>query len=212
MTTFTVILPHKRNPGNDAALVIALEMLTANTVNDFILLMDAAYDQPLYPRVDAMVVQATTECCVYWSSDMFPAPNWDVPMLELYNEHSFVTNTLVEPGAIGVWHQNLTEDFGRRADNFRRAEFEQWCKTAPVPDGEGWFAPYMFPRSGYLAHGGLDRESVSSRHGGWTTSDMDLFECWKASGNRVIRARGSFTYHLQRYSDEGEQMHEKRGG
>lgn len=209
--TFTIILPHKRNPGNDAALHIALDMLMANTTSDFILLMDAAYDQPLYPRVDAMVRNAPTQCCVYWSSDMFPAPGWDAPMLDLYDEHTFVTNTLVEPGAIGVWHLNLTQDFGRRPDTFRRAAFEQWCKTAPTPDGEGWFAPYMFPRDGWLAHGGLDRPRPSSQHGAWTTTDMDLFEAWKASGNRVARAKGSFAYHLQRYSEVEEQQHEKRG-
>lgn len=30
---FTVILPHKRNPGNDAALSICMDMLKANTVS-----------------------------------------------------------------------------------------------------------------------------------------------------------------------------------
>lgn len=47
MTTpaFTVILPHKRNPGNDAALRICIDMLMANTRADFILMMDAAADE-----------------------------------------------------------------------------------------------------------------------------------------------------------------------
>jgi hypothetical protein len=206
---FTIILPHRRNPGNDAALRIALDMIQQNTVNDYILLMDAAVNQPLYPRVNAMVQAAMTECCVYWSSDMFPAPGWDVPMLELYNAQTFVTNVLVEPGAIGVYHESLTQDFGRKPEQFRRAEFEQWCKTAPVPSGEGWYAPYMFPRTGWLAHGGLDLARLEPGQE-WSCLDIDLFERWKASGNRVVRAR-SYAYHLQRYSDIEEQTAEKRG-
>lgn len=206
---FTVLLPHKRNPGNDAALRIALDCLYTNTKNDFILISDAAYDSPLCPRVNAMVAQATTDILVYTASDMFFAPQWDVPMLEAYDEHTFVTNVVVEPGAIAMHHLNLHKDFGRKPETFNRASFEQWAGSseAHFPNGEGWYAPYMFPRAGFLAMGGLD--TTLTAPDGFTAADTVLFDKWKAAGNKVVRAR-SYCYHLQRYSDIGEQEHSKR--
>lgn len=207
MTELTIILPHKRNPGNDAALRIALDMLFANTRADFHLLIDAAYDQPLYERLNRMVAQADTECVVYWSSDMFPAPDWDTPMLRLFDSHTFVTNVLVESGAIGVHHQNVERDFGRRPETFRRAEFEAWAATKPpYPPGEGWYAPFMFPKTGFLELGGLRLDLGPFPAG---APDIELFKLWKAVGRRVVRA-ASYTYHMQRYSDVQEQEAAKR--
>ena len=79
---FTILLPHKRNTGNDEALNLCLDMLFTNTSNEFKLLIDAAYDSPIYPRVNAMARQIDTEYFVYWASDFFAAPMWDVPMLD----------------------------------------------------------------------------------------------------------------------------------
>lgn len=208
MSAITIILPHKRNPGNNAALQIALSCLTDNTHSDFILLMDAAYDKPLYERVNALVKQATTDCCVYWSSDMFAAPGWDTPMLALWGPNAFVTNVLVEPGAIGLHPDNLHKDFGRKPETFRRAEFEEWCLTAPVPNNFGWYAPYMFSRKAYLNYGGLQL-GLKGDHHGFTSADQELFEKWQEDGRHIKRAH-SYTYHLQRYSEIEEQEHEKR--
>lgn len=209
---FTIILPHRRNPGNDRALAIALDMLAANTVNDFILIMDAAANEPLYPRVNAMVFQATTQAVVYWSSDMFPAPGWDVSMLALFDENTFVTNVLVEPGVIGIYPENVGRDFGRKPETFQRSAFETWCETEGPElqlSGEGWYAPVLYPRDGFLSFGGLAL-GMDGDHHGFTPTDVDLFERWKAAGHRVVRARESYTYHLQRYSEPDEQMHVKR--
>lgn len=206
---FTLILPHKRNPGNDRALGVCIDCLMANTISEFILLMDAAYDEPLYPRVNAMIEQATTESCVYWSSDMFAAPGWDVPMLALAAPDAFVTSILVEPGAIGVWPESYERDFGRKPETFQRKAFETYCEVAEMPGGLGWYAPVLYPRSGFLAMGGL-ATSLNTDHHGFTAADIDLFERWKAAGNRIVRAH-SFAYHLQRYSEPSEQMDAKRG-
>lgn len=208
MTDLTIILPHKRNPGNDAALRIALDTLFTNTRADFHLLVDAAVEQPLYERLNRMVAQADTECVVYWSSDMFAAPDWDGPMLALFDANTFVTNALVEPGAIGVHEQNVTRDFGRKPDQFRRAEFEAWAASKPeYPQGEGWYAPFMFPRTGFLELGGLRLDLGPFPQG---APDMELFKLWKSMGRRVVRAQ-SYTYHMQRYSDLEEQEAAKRG-
>lgn len=210
MSAFTVILPHKRNPGNDRALAVCLECLFANTVNDFTLLIDAAEDQPLYPRVNRMVKQAKTECCVYLASDTFLAPNWDTPMLEAWNENTFVTGVLVEPGAIAMHHLNLHKDFGRTPETFRRDQFEAWVASeAPVPSGRGWPCPYMLSKRGFLAHGGLQDAGLTPDQHGFTDADTRLWDAWEAAGNQIIRVR-SFAYHLQRWSALDEQEHEKR--
>jgi hypothetical protein len=66
----------------------------------------------------------------------------------------------------------------------------------------------MFPRSGFLELGGLDTTiDMGYEFGG---ADMALFDKWKATGHDVVRAPGSFVYHLQRYSDVEEQEAEKR--
>lgn len=210
MTAFTIILPHKRNPGNNAALSICLDMLQANTVNDFLLLMDAATNEPLYPRVNAMMRAATTDKIVYWASDMFPAPGWDVPMLAACEPGVIVNNTVVEPGVISMYGGNHKRFFGATPETFRRAAFEEWCAGGGHnAGGEGWFAPYMMYRANFLDMGGLP-EHLPADAMGFSGGDEWFFETWKAAGRKVIRAQNSWVYHLQRWSDEGEQHAEKR--
>lgn len=209
MTTFTVILPHLRNPGNDRALLLAVDMLLANTTHDFTLLVDAVRGGNLYATVNRMMAEASTEYVAYWSSDMFPAPGWDAPMLALAAPDVIVTNVLVEPGVIGMHPDNVHRDFGRKPESFRRAEFEAWAAhDAPVPSGWGWYAPYLISRQAFLDAGGF-RTDLPGDHQGFTPADQLFFEQWQASGKRIQRAR-SFTYHLQRFSEVDEQQHSKR--
>lgn len=208
---FTIILPHKRNPGNDAALKICLDMLMANTANDFVLSMDAACDEPLYPRINRMVEDARTQYCVIISSDIFMAPRWDIPMMAAINCEQFITGVVVEPGAIGVHPQNLERNFGMTPSTFERTNFERWVDTiAPFPPGDGWVVPLMFPRDLWLSMGGLDLSELEFPHSLYAP-DQKLLDGFKASGGTIKRVR-SYAYHLQRWSDEGEQMHTKRSG
>jgi hypothetical protein len=204
---FTIILPHKRNGGNDAALRIALDCLFANTVNDFYLLIDAAADQPLYQRIHWLVTQATTECVVYTASDTFHAPGWDVPMLAAFGENRLVFGVVVEPGMIGVHAGNVGLDFGRRPEQFDRAAFEAWSVSgaAGVPGGYGFPAPMMFPRSLYLAYDYplLDQPDFYPR------DDMIIDRMVADGACERVRVPGYF-YHLQRYSDFAEQGRRER--
>lgn len=207
---FTILLPHKRNSGNDEALNLCLDMLFANTSNEFKLLIDAAYDSPLYPRVNAMARQVDTEYFVYWASDFFAAPAWDVPMLEAAAPDVIVTNVLVEPGAIYPHEMNLLKDFGRKPSTFRRGEFEEWSQTdqAPMLSGKGWYAPYLINTNSFLEHGGIV-DNLYPDDQGFSAGDEMFFRAWEASGKRVQRVR-SFTYHLQRFSVIEEQTAAKR--
>jgi len=207
--TFTIILPHKRNPRNDDALAICLDCLARNTVNDFALIMDACEDEPIYPRVNAMMDTVYTDCMVYWASDMFAAPGWDVPMLELWSAdplNTLVTNIVVEPGVIAMHGQNLHRDFGRLPETFNRAAFEAWAQNeAPEMAGEGWFCPYMVDAPSTDC---LETDRLSSD--GFSDADQRFFERWKAAGKRIVRAQRSYVYHLQRWSDPVEQEAGKR--
>jgi len=206
-SAFTVLLPHRLNPRNNDALSICLDCLARNTRNDFTLLMDAAVDHELYPVMNRLVEKAPTDMCVFMHSDMFVAPGWDSAMLDAFDENTFVTGLLVEPGAIGVHSGNVQKDFGRKPETFRRAEFEAWAASLDAPEakGEGWFAPYFFSRKRWFANGGHNVVGITE----WTNRDIDMFEKWKAEGGRVVQAR-AFVYHLQRYSDPIEQSHPKR--
>lgn len=210
MAAFTIILPHKRNPGNDRALAVCVSCLMANTHNDFKLIIDAANDQPLYPRINAMVEQSTTDCVVYLASDVFVTPNWDVPMLALWEPDTIVNNIIVEPRAIAMYAENLEKDFGRTPEQFlsQREAFEQWTLDAHFPAGEGWFSGYMFSRSKFIEMGMFQTGYMTDGQG-FSNADQKFFDDWKASGRRVVRAR-SYSYHLQRWSDIDEQNHEKR--
>lgn len=207
---FTVILPHLNNPGNNDALSICLDCLTRNTVNEFALILDTDTSQSLYATVNRMVKQTYTDCCVYLASDTFVAPGWDAPMLEAWNRTTIVTGVLVEPGAIGIHANNVYKEFGRKPETFRRADFEKWAElVAPFADNEGWPCPYMVSKEQFLLMGGFRTDLQGDMHG-FTPADMVFWNDWKASGRKIQRVR-SYAYHLQRYSQEDEQMHEKRG-
>lgn len=206
---YTVLLPHKLNPRNNDALSICLDCLARNSRHDYALLMSAAVDQPLYETMNRLVWEAPTDTCVFMHSDMFVAPSWDIGMLDVYNENTFVTGLLVEPGAIALAACNVLRNFGRRPETFRREDFEAWAcgPEAPHASGQGWFAPYMFSRKRWLDLGGHDLTSSSGVV--WTDLDIQLFDRHKNSGGRVVQAQ-AVVYHLQRWSEIEEQEAAKR--
>lgn len=210
MAAFTLILPHKRNAGNDAALRICLDCLMTNTVNDFHLLIDAATDQPLYERIHRLALQATTECVVYTCSDTFHAPGWDVPMLAAFHPAALVFGVVVEPGMIGVHVGNLGMDFGRRPEQYDRHAFEQWAAltTDPLPAGYGFPAPMMFGRTLYLQYDYPFEQADSLEF--YPRDDVIIDRMVAAGVCQRIRVP-SYFYHLQRYSDFVEQGRLERG-
>lgn len=207
---FTVILPHKVNDGNNAALRIALDCLITNTANDFKLLIDAAADSPLFPRINRLIRQVDTEIAVYACSDTFLCKAWDIPMLAAYTPETIVTNVIVEPGAIALHHMNICRDYGRKPETFQREAFEAFAADAgsPFPDGRGWPGVYMFNVQKVLEFGGLV-EGLPGDSAGFSAGDTALWDAWEAAGNKIVRAR-SYAFHLQRFSEIEEQEHEKR--
>lgn len=204
---FSVLLPHLRNPGNDRALQVALRMLEENTDSDYILCLDTTKSDPLIPRMNKLVEQSPTEICVFTSSDIFLAPHWDTLMMDAYALDTIVTGVVVEPGVMGVHEMNYGYNFGVTPETFKRDRFERFAeKEVPTLAGDGWVVPYMFHRDRWLALGGLSDDQGDLLV---TPADERYFQQWKVAGNKIVRTK-SCAYHLQRWSDIGEQEAGKR--
>lgn len=202
MTVLSVLIPHKRSPANDRALSIALSCLVDNTDVDYELIIDAQTPADPYVLLNCMARRARSEYIVFGNSDLFFARNWARPMLEVARPDWIVTGVLVEPGAIGVHIQNHPRNFGMRPETFDRTAFEAWCAETPEsPQGDGWYFPSMHHRSSFLDFGGFDTVLGAFPE----PLDAIYWDRWKSNGRKVHRVM-SFAYHLQAFSNEGEQQ------
>lgn len=206
MPEMSVLIAHKREPANDAALAIALAMLEANTAAKYELLIDDTTPADPYQIYNDLAARASCEWIVFLNSDTFAGPEWDAPILKAAAHDTIVTPVLVECGSIGVNVMNFERNFGNTPANFKRAEFEAWVRGGgEMRDGEGWYMPSLHPRAEFLAMGGFP-----THRGTFGIDQIDTFywEAWRAAGNKVTRVK-SFFYHLQYWSSAFEQ--EKRG-
>ena len=82
MPAFSVLIAHKREPANDAALDIALDMLADNTIHDYELLIDDTTPADPYVIYNDLAERASCNWIVFLNSDTFAGPGWDVPMVD----------------------------------------------------------------------------------------------------------------------------------
>jgi GT2 family glycosyltransferase len=199
----SVLIPHLREPANDKALAVNLEMLVDNTGVDYELIVEAvATRRDIYGVCNSMVARANSEWVVFGNSDVFMAPDWAEPMLEAAQPNRIVTGVVVECGAIAVNILNHHRNFGMTPESFDREAFERWVREAPeVPIGAGWYFPSLHNRQAFLDFGGFDVSKGSFPD----PLDVDYWTRWQESGREVHRVH-SFCYHLQQYSFEEEQQ------
>lgn len=208
MSKLAILIPHKRSPANDQALVIAMACIAQNTTVDYQVFIDAETPACPYRAINAMAWCVDAEYIVFSNSDVFFGPGWAEPMLAAASPDTIITGVLVEPGAIPVSDQNVTTDFGMTPDTFDRRSFEQWAAESPVvPSGEGWYFPSMHHRRTFLDQGGFDIQCGSFPD----PLDKYYWQEWRESGRRVKRVP-SFAYHLQNWSNEDEQGKAVRHG
>jgi len=206
MPDLSVLIAHKREPSNDDALAITLDMLADNTACEYELLIDDTTPKDAYVAYNDLAAQASCEWIVFLNSDTFPGPGWDVEMLKAAEPHTIITPVLVECGAIGVHVMNYEANFGNTPANFDRKSFEQWVNNGgEMRSGEGWYMPSLHPRDEFLALGGFPTHRGAF---GFIQIDKLYWDAWREVGNMVKRVR-SFFYHLQYWSAEHEQK--KRG-
>lgn len=197
MSRFSILLPHKRDPENDKSLAVALSCIAANTWNDYELIVDSTTPADPYEVVNDMARRAKSEYLFFTNSDIYVAPGWDAPLLELANPDTIVNATLIESGAIPVFHGNIACDLGKTPDTFRRAEFEaQSVAGWPTPPGDGFVFYAMLHRQTFIDRGCFDM----SRGRYPVPLDSAFWDVWRADDKPIVRA-ASYIYHLQNFSN-----------
>lgn len=209
MPSFSILIPHKRNPENDKALAIAMACIAENTRHDYQLIVDSTTPADPYVVLNDLALRASGEYLCFLNSDTFVAPAWDIDMLAQARGDTIVNLTLVEPGAIGVYEGNFTRDYGMTPETFDRAAFEAFA-AAPdgaYPSGNGFVFYGLVPRRRFLMRGRFDTSL------GRFPLDLDrkFWEAWERDGLPIVRSTG-LIYHLQRYSDHDEQTKPVRHG
>lgn len=207
MLNLSILIPHKKDPENDKALAIALACIATNTRSNYELIVDTQTPANPYVVLNHMAARARGEYIALLNSDTFPAPEWDVRLLELAAPTRIVNMTLVEPGAIGVFDGNLQANFGMRPDTFDRTAFEHYAATNQnFAGGEGFVYYGLIHREVFLGRGGFD----TSKGYYPTPLDSYFWQAWKDDGLEIVRAPTAYIYHLQNYSNEAEQVKEVR--
>lgn len=202
MPSFSILIPHKRDPENDKALRIALDCIAANTLNDYELMVDTTTPADPYVCINSMAERAASDYIFLSNSDIFVSPNWDVDLLAKANPTTIVNATLVEPGAIGVHEANIHRSFGMRPETFDRIAFEQYVASNPeLPAGNGFVYYALIHREMFLGKGGFDL----SRGHFPEPLDRYFFDQWESDGLDIVRAR-SYIFHLQNWSNPLEQQ------
>lgn len=202
----SILLPHLRNPSNDAAVRIAIDTLAAHTDMDYELLLEAVETRrDIYAVINRMARRALGEYIIPWNSDVFASPNWIAPLWAARDVNTIVSPTMVECGAIPVNDLNLERNFGRTPETYQRAEFEQWVRDGggvrdDWRDGErSWFFPSLMERDRFLSLGGFD-----TTRGSFPLHPLDIYfwDTWAAAGGKFKRVQ-SWVYHLQAFSETG---------
>lgn len=202
MPDISILLAHKHEKANDAALKVAVETIIDNTVSDFELLIDTTTPANVYEVYNSLASRASASWLVFTNTDVFFAPSWDTVMLEAKDPNAIVTGVIVECGAIGVATANVHKDFGMRPETFRRGEFEEWvAREQPLPAGDGWYFPSLHNTLMFMNQGGFDLTK-----GAFPTEPLDIFywNHWRETGHYIRHVR-SYCYHLQHYCAEEEQ-------
>lgn len=208
MPEISILLPHKHDPENDKSLAVALSCIAANTWCDYELIIDSTTPADPYVVVNDMARRAKSEYIFLTNSDIYVGPGWDKPLRDLARPDTIVNATLIESGAIAVFHGNLEYNFGMTPETFRRADFEAQCMAGwPVPPGDGFVYYALMHRQTFIDRGCFDL----SRGPYPEPVDSFYWDVWRAEGRPIVRA-ASYIYHLQRYSHKDEQEKAVRHG
>lgn len=209
MPSFSILIPHKRNPENNKALAIALQCIAENTIGDYEIIVDSTTPADPYVVLNTIAQAAQSQYICFLNSDTFVSPGWDVGMMALAARDTIVNLTLVEPGAIGVFDGNFTRNYGMTPDSFDRTAFETFA-AAPdgaYPGGNGFVFYGLLPRERFLMRGGFD----TSKGGFPADLDRQFWEAWQRDGLPIVRSQ-SLIYHLQNFSNSDEQTKAVRHG
>lgn len=196
----SIIIPHKRKATNDLALKLNVEMLLANTANNFELIVDTESPKDPYKIWNEAAKSARADILVFSNTDVLMAPDWDVSFINYMDDNSILTGYLVEAGNVGVASVNIHKDFGKTPSEFRRHDFEEYAIkqskfTIPAKIERAWYMPCAFYKSWFLWTGGFDTTL------GFPNPNDILFwdKCRDSFNTKFVRVN-SFAYHFQALS------------
>jgi len=122
----SIIFPHLHTPINDKCLDLAIKAYKKNTHHTYeIIILDEKGDP--YALWNEHIDKCKSDITIFSNTDCIPAKNWDIPYVENYHPNKILTQVLVEPGAMGVAHENVHRNFGRCPLCFKSGQFEAFA-------------------------------------------------------------------------------------
>jgi glycosyltransferase involved in cell wall biosynthesis len=138
--------------------------------------------------------------------NVFPS-NWDINLENAYSENSVLTPNQIEPFT-SIFPQFIIKDFGRSAKDFKKEEFDKFCKlfeNEPCLEG-GYTFPIFISKKNFLKIGGFD-ESYPSQAG--YVADWEFFIKAELCGMNFYRDFGTKFYHFVSTSAKSEAKKEQ---
>jgi glycosyltransferase involved in cell wall biosynthesis len=129
--------------------------------------------------------------------NLFPQ-EWDVKLLDTYQENSVITPNQIEP-IPSMFRQFHIKDLGRDPNTFDLEQFWTYEKSLSVLPNEktGSTLPIFMSKKDYLKVGGWDE----AYPGAWVV-DWDFFLKCKLSGMKMIRTYNAHFYHFVSFGTE----------
>ena len=213
----SVIIPTYKAP---EALEICLQSALSNQANDnqIIVVVDGFYNlnkdvlDKYEDRISILDLEANQGLCkatnlgVYNASydkilivnddNVFP-PNWDVQLLNVYEDNRVVTPNQIEP-TLSIYGEFVTKSLGDPSE-FNKNEFYELADTLSENrlSDKGSTLPIFMNKQAYLAVGGWDE----SYPGAWVV-DWDFFHKCSLIGLELKRTYNCHFYHFVSYGTE----------
>ena len=196
----SIIFPHLISEENNALLDKCLKQIEKNTHYRYevLYLASTPREDLVYKGFNFLVSQAKYELVCLMNTDIFLAKDWDVAIVKGHNAYPDVqwwSLKVVESGNIPSAASMISHDFGKTADEFNEAAFDEFVKSIPntqYENGFVWFCPSVLLRDSLLEIGGFPTEKPFPH-----PSDIDLKNKAEAAGWKFIIANHSWAYHFQ---------------
>jgi glycosyltransferase involved in cell wall biosynthesis len=129
--------------------------------------------------------------------NVFPQ-DWDIKLLEVYQENSVITPNQIEPTP-SIFRQFHIKDLGRAPNTFDLQKFWDYSNSIShqYKENEGSTLPIFISKKNYLKVGGWDE----SYPGAWVV-DWDFFLKCELSGMEMVRSYNCHFYHFVSISTE----------
>lgn len=197
----------EKNSRLDNELIIVVDALKDGGYDDEVITVLEEHDREFikneenrgpYGSWNRGARQAKRNWLCFATDDQYFAPGWDEALWQHKDKKVLLTGTVVEPGIISVWEDNIEKDFGHNPLEFEEEEFIAFSRKKAqdrVVDG-GFFIPMVVTKQ---AFGELDGWPMEGEFGtrDAPANDIAFVEDAKQHGLSHKRSLASFSYHFQ---------------